>query len=84
MGLEAASILLFIMTSPGIDRRVVNEEAIDACNVLFRNHLAKNILPSINNVGHIVNKAAENTPSKKRRRSSTGSEAAVILSLIHI
>ena len=78
MGLEAASILLFIMTSPGIDRRVVNEEAIDACNVLFRNHLAKNILPSINNVGHIVNKATENTPSKKRRRSSTGSEAAVI------
>jgi cohesin loading factor subunit SCC2 len=85
MGLEAAAILLFIINSPGIDRRVVNEDAIEASIVLFRHNLAKNVLPALNNVGHIVaamSKAEASTPStsaKKRRRSSAGGgEAAVI------
>jgi cohesin loading factor subunit SCC2 len=75
LGLEAAAILLFIMTSPGMDRSVVNEDAIEASIVLFRNNLSKNILPATNQVGHIVagGKLTTNTTptaSKKRRRSS--------------
>ena len=79
IGLEAASILLFIMTSPGIDRRVVSEDAIQASIILFRHNLSKNIVPATNNAGHIVAGANEKnkqggigspTPSKRRRRSS--------------
>ncbi len=73
LGLEAASILLFIVNSPGIDRSVINEDAIAACIVLFRHHLSKNVLPALNQVGHLA--ATSKTPStsaKKRRRSSAG------------
>lgn len=85
MGLEAASILLFIMNSPGMSRTVISEDAIEAAIVLFRSHLSKNLLTSINQVGHITAAAggaasaaataAAGTPStsaKKRRRSSAG------------
>lgn len=79
-GLEAAAILLYIMTSPGIDRRVVNEDAIVASMVLMKHNLGKNILPAINDCGHIFGAAAKATtaeerlaspghPTKKRRRS---------------
>jgi cohesin loading factor subunit SCC2 len=91
MGLEAAAILLFVINSPGIDRSVINEDAIEASIVFFRHHLAKNILPALNQVGHITNAGgtAENradasrTPStsaKKRRRSSAanGEHASVL------
>jgi cohesin loading factor subunit SCC2 len=78
-GLEAASILLFIVTSPGIDRRVVNEDAIAASVVLMKHALSDNILPAINNTGHIVagmkdnkNTHLSSPPTKKRRRSSVG------------
>ena len=83
MGLEAAAVLLFIMNSPGVDRTVISEDAIEATVVLFRHHLSKNMLPSLNQVGHItaaIGKGGEkshaaHTPSttsaKKRRRSST-------------
>lgn len=77
-GLEAASIILHIINTPGIDRRVVNEDAIEGAIVLFRHNLSKNILPALNNVGHIdmnqskdgATTAANMTPAKKRRRSS--------------
>ena len=44
-GLEAASILVSIMTAPGVDRRIVSEDCIDACIALTRQHLSKNIIP---------------------------------------
>ena len=74
-GLEAASILLFIVTSPGIDRRVANEDAIVASMVLMKNNLVKNILPAANQTGHIIagmtkNELIASPPSKKRRRST--------------
>jgi cohesin loading factor subunit SCC2 len=83
LGLEAAGALLFIITSPGIDQRVVNEDAIEASIVLFRHNIANNILPALNNIGHMIVGATadpSNPPSaKKRRRSSSGSgEAAII------
>mmetsp|Transcript_2215 Transcript_2215/g.6332 ORF Transcript_2215/g.6332 Transcript_2215/m.6332 type:complete len:765 (+) Transcript_2215:157-2451(+) len=83
MGLEAASNLLFIINSPGIDRTVISEDAIEACIVLARNHLAKNILPSMNQVGHITSAHGQkttgttrtpSTSAKKRRRSNATSE----------
>ncbi|KAL3916072.1 MAG: hypothetical protein SGILL_005346, partial [Bacillariaceae sp.] len=77
-GLEASSILLFIVTSPGIDHCVVNEDAIAASVVLMKHALSDNILPAINNTGHIVAALKDNKnhmsspPTKKRRRSSAG------------
>jgi cohesin loading factor subunit SCC2 len=81
--LEAAAILLCIVASPGIDRRVVNEDAIAASIVLMKNNLTHNILPAINNTGHILASLKENKQhsSKKRRRSSngnSGTDAATI------
>jgi cohesin loading factor subunit SCC2 len=93
IGLEAAAILLFIMTSPCIDRQVVNEDAIVASMVLMKHSLGKNILPAVNATGHIVAAAATATtaeerlaatpeaPNKKRRRSRASlstSEAATM------
>ena len=83
MGLEAAAVLLFIMNSPGVDRTVISEDAIEASVVLFRHHLSKNLLPSLNQVGHITaaigrggaKSQAPPTPltsATKRRRSSAG------------
>eukprot|EP00980_Cylindrotheca_fusiformis_P014093 scaffold3702_cov126-Cylindrotheca_fusiformis.AAC.5 len=86
-GLEAASILLFIITSPGMNRSVVSEDAIQASIVLFRHNLIKNILPMTNEIGHIVAAMPSNTSSggssagiatttstpKKRRRSNSTS-----------
>ncbi|KAL3921434.1 MAG: hypothetical protein SGILL_002747 [Bacillariaceae sp.] len=76
-GLEAASILLFIVTSPGISGSVVKEDAIAASVVLMKHVLSDNILPATNNTGHIVaglkdkkNSHMASPPTKKRRRSS--------------
>ena len=77
------------MTSPGIDRRVVKEDAIVACLILMRHNLAKNILPAINNCGHILaglSKSQLNVSTihtkKRRRRSivgnSTNSDASTM------
>mmetsp|Transcript_16813 Transcript_16813/g.19377 ORF Transcript_16813/g.19377 Transcript_16813/m.19377 type:complete len:1762 (+) Transcript_16813:148-5433(+) len=78
-GLEAARIILFIMTSPGIDRRVVKEDAIEASLVLMRHNIVKNILPAINDCGHIIAGMSKSqlhaSPAhtkKRRRRSSVG------------
>jgi hypothetical protein len=65
------------MTSPGIDRRVVSEDAIVASLVLMRHNIAKNILPAINDCGHITAGMSKSqlhsspVPTKKRRRRSS-------------
>ena len=85
IGLESAGILLFIMASPGIDRRVMTEDAIEATITLLRHHLITNILPSLNRTGHFAgetNKDEAKTPpsSKKRRRSgSSGGVASTVI-----
>lgn len=84
VGLDAAMILLSIMTSPGIDRRVVKEDAIVACMILMRHNVSKNLLPAINSCGHILAGMSKSqlhsspTPKKRRRRSSgyPGSDAS--------
>ena len=79
-GLEAAAILLFVMNSPAMDRTVINEDAIEASIVLLRHHLAKNLLPSLNQIGHITSadhdqesSAAALTSTAKKRRRRRGS-----------
>jgi cohesin loading factor subunit SCC2 len=74
-GLEAAFILLSIMAAPGIDRRVISEDYIESCIMLLRHHLLNNLLPTMNNVGHIdsSNRSAsadETTPPTKKARLS--------------
>ena len=81
MGLEAASILLFIVTSPGVEMRVVSEDAIEATFTLLRHHLSKNVIPALNNSGHLLaaqiaeeEKGITSPRSKRRKRSSGGGE----------
>lgn len=91
LGLEAASILLFIVTSPGIELRLVSEDAIKASFTLLRNHLSKNIIPALNNTGHLLaqqeaeEKKGVTSARKKRRRSSSeatgGNNAAMVREL---
>jgi cohesin loading factor subunit SCC2 len=79
------------MTSLGIDRRVINEEAMEATITLLRHNMAENIVPALNNSGHIVvsrtqgGGAGLSASAKTRRQSSVvadggggGGEAALI------
>jgi cohesin loading factor subunit SCC2 len=78
------------MTSLGIDRRVINEDAMEATITLLRHNMAENILPALSNTGHIVvsrkngGDGGLSASGKKRRQSSTvadgggGGEAALI------
>jgi cohesin loading factor subunit SCC2 len=67
------------MASPGIDRQVVNEEAIEACIVLMRFHISRHILPSVNQLPFpglsdkptTTTTTTPTTSAKKRRRSSS-------------
>lgn len=65
--LDAASIIVVIASSPGVDPRVVNEDAIEACISLMRHHLKSHIIPSINQTGHLL--VCDNEPPAKKRRS---------------
>lgn len=79
IGLEAAAIIIFIVTSPGVDRRAINEDAIEAAIFLLGGHLRKNLVPALNQTGHLLgmksddHKLFEASPSKRRRRSSLAS-----------
>lgn len=64
---------MFVINSPGMDRSVINEDAIEACIVLFRHHLSKNVIPALNQVGPMTSTPkTPSTSAKKRRRSSAG------------
>lgn len=70
-GLEAASVLLTIVTTPGIDPRAIQEEVIEASIQLMRSNLMRNILPTLNETAFTtdsVTSSAE-SPSKHRRAS---------------
>lgn len=74
-GLEAATILLAIMMSPGVDRRVVSEDSIEGCMALLRQHLSKNVTPSLTNTGHLHSRSCAGdklTPTPKKRRRESG------------
>ena len=91
-GLESANILLSIMSSPGIDRRAVEDDAIEACVNLIKNHLQKNITPTLSNTGHLgvnIKTSAESDGedddddgnAKKKRRSVSPQRGVVAKSL---
>ena len=52
-GLEASNILLSIMAAPGIDRRVVEDDTLEACVTLIKNHIQKHLIPALSNTGHV-------------------------------
>ena len=52
-GLEAANILLAIMATPGVDRRVVEDDTLEACVTLIKNHIQKHLIPALSNTGHV-------------------------------
>jgi len=77
-GLEAATILLQIIMTPNIDRRIISEDSIEGVVSLLRHHLTRNVGPTLNNTGHLITVKEKKSPSKltmsakKRRRSSDG------------
>jgi len=89
--LEAASILLFIVASPGVELRVVSEDAMEATFTLLRHHLSKNIIPALNNTGHLLAIQAQeekqgitsprSNSKQRKRKSSSSSETAVMREL---
>lgn len=74
MGLEAASVVVSIITTPNIDRRVINEEIVGSCINLMKLSLLKHIVPSLNNTGHLMATAsATGSPQPRKRRRSNES-----------
>ena len=53
-GLQSASILMSIINTPFIDRRIISEDAILAAITLMRFHIMKNVVPSLSNTGHLA------------------------------
>ena len=90
-GLEAANILLAIMATPGIDRRVVEDDTLEACVTLIKNHIQKHLIPALSNTGHVgVSMSASNdgteeteqqTPASKKSRSVSPNRGVVAKSL---
>jgi cohesin loading factor subunit SCC2 len=83
-GLEAASIILFIINTPDIDRRVVSDDAIRGVITLMRLHLSRHLIPALNQTGNFSSEALKkkdspgSPPASKRRRVSDSSEAAFL------
>jgi len=65
LGLEAAGILVRISLTPGIDRRVINEDALEGCISLMRHHLKNHLLPALN-------QSVSGESPKKKRKSIEG------------
>jgi len=70
-GIQASTVLLSIMVSPGIDRRVVNEDAIESMIYLMRNHLGKNVIPALSSTGH-TGAYSPNASSMAKAESGAG------------
>ena len=79
-GLEAGNIILQIAVTEGVDRRAVNEDALQALILLFRLHMRSHVVPTLNQTSYLVFQSPEekqktdmrsSPPSKKRRRSSS-------------
>ncbi|GKY98749.1 hypothetical protein MPSEU_000831200 [Mayamaea pseudoterrestris] len=81
MGLEAASIVIYMASMQGVDRRATNEDAIEASISLMRSHLQKNIMPTLCQTGHLAISSGnavsleekiktDSSPAAKRRKIS--------------
>ena len=90
-GLEAANILLAIMATPGVDRRVVEDDTLEACVTLIKNHIQKHLIPALSNTGHVgvsmsasndgTEETEEQTPASKKSRSVSPNRGVVAKSL---
>jgi cohesin loading factor subunit SCC2 len=83
-GLEAATIILFIINTPDIDRRIVGDDAIRGVITLMRLHLSRHLIPALNQTGNFTSEAwkkkdsSGSPPTSKRRRVSENSEGAFL------
>jgi cohesin loading factor subunit SCC2 len=82
-GLEAAAIVLFIVNTPNIDRRVLSEDAIKGVITLMRLNLSRHLLPALNQAGHYLSDASnkkdpQESPASKRRRVCTISDGTFV------
>jgi cohesin loading factor subunit SCC2 len=80
-GLESASVILSIMTccnnSNGNFRRFLNEDILEACLALLKQHLTKNIVPSLSETVPVPLAPADITnplSGKKRKRKKADKE----------
>eukprot|EP00957_Ditylum_brightwellii_P174177 13260392-Ditylum_brightwellii.AAC.1 len=82
-GLEAAAILLSIMTNPGIDKRAVSDDAVESCISLMKQHLQRNVVPAISHTGHGTSESSRDTsdstvagkgPNKKKQKRSSNQD----------
>ncbi|KAI2491980.1 HEAT repeat associated with sister chromatid cohesion [Fragilaria crotonensis] len=90
-GLESANILLAIMSTPDMDRRLVSEDCIESCILLLRYHLTKNVTPMLTNTGHLPmlehskhstsNETTTPTPKKRRRSSGAAVNQGILKEL---
>lgn len=70
-GLEASCVLISIMNTPQIDRRLIIEDGIIACVDLLRQHVGKSVVMSISNTGHLWfnrNQSSVGKPQRDRKR----------------
>lgn len=85
-GLQAATILLSIMISSNIDRRVFNEDVIESIITLMKIHMVNHIIPSLSCTGHTASYASidatddtpsEETPRKKQKVSKKDAKKSI-------
>lgn len=69
-GLLSANILLSIMSSSGIDRRAVEDDTIEACVNLIKNHIQKHLVPALSNTGHLGVLVASSTAPNDAEETS--------------
>ena len=84
-GIQAATILLSIMVTPNIDRRLINEDAIESMILLMRNHLGRNVIPALSNTGHLTSSSsfakaststsASTTPTPKKKKQKQNQQS---------
>lgn len=73
-GLLSANILLSIMSSSGIDRRAVEDDTIEACVNLIKNHIQKHLVPALSNTGHLGGVASSTAPNDAEETSHRDDE----------
>lgn len=85
------------MSSSGIDRRAVEDDTIEACVNLIKNHIQKHVVPALSNTGHLGTSSttshggeeistleeddASQSPKAKRAKTASANRGLVAKSL---
>jgi cohesin loading factor subunit SCC2 len=79
-GLQAASIILSIITTSGIDPQLLNEDVISNIINFIHHHFSNHVIPCLSNNGHWTlhstkySKQEKKTPKKKKTKKLGNSE----------